>query len=305
MKRYLIPILLSVSLIASAMPSSSASVTPGTKCSKAKAQQLFNGKVFTCIKLGSKLYWNNGVKSKKNGTTVSGVPATCNLLDEKSISLITEVDKKGELSGTILHTFKLQNLSPSNLATNVIVYLDWFDSLGQYKREKIKIPRLLPEQVLEFGNTSRWSEQTRETIVKRPDYIEMKSICKSESFTQNKRLISGKGAIKPESQIVDENDGIVTLLWEAMPDILISNTFDKALFCRDNSGCNFDLYIVFKDQFGNVIGGSLDPGIYNDEIEPGDSGVLISGLSLSFSNLPVDELLARVSRYEYTLVPNF
>ena len=287
------------------MPSSSASVTPGTKCSKVGTKQTSKGKVFTCIKLGSKLYWNNGVNSTKTKATVPDVPATCNLLEEKSTSLITDVNEKGELSGSILHTFKLQNLSPSNMATNVIVYFDWFDSLGQYKREKITIPRLLPSQVLELGNTSYWYEKSGGTIDKRPSYIEMKSSCKSQAFTQKRKLISGKGVIKPESKIVYENDGIVDLLWEAVPEILISNTFDQAIFCGDNVGCNFGFYVVFKDQFGNVIGGSLDQGIHNQEIEPGDSGVMISGLSINFGNLPVDESLSRISRYEYTLVPNF
>ena len=305
MRRFSIPILLSLSLIVSAMPSSSASVTPGTKCSKAGAKQTFKGKVFTCIKLGSKLYWNNGVNLNKTDATVPDFPATCNILEEKSTSFITDVNKKGEPAGSILHTLKLQNLSPSHMATNVIVYFDWFGSLGQYKREKITIPRLLPGQVLEFGNTSYWNERSGGTIDKRPNSIEMKSSCKSQAFTQKRKLISGKGVIKPESKIVDENDGVVDWQWEAIPEILITNTFDKALSCGDYVGCNFGLYVVFKDQFGNVIGGSMDQGISNQEIEPGDSGVMISGLSIIFSNLPVDEFLSRVSRYEYTLVPNF
>ncbi len=48
-----------------AIPTSSASVTPGTKCSNAGSKQTYKGKVYTCIKLGSKLYWNNGSRAKK------------------------------------------------------------------------------------------------------------------------------------------------------------------------------------------------------------------------------------------------
>jgi len=40
----------------------SAAVTPGAKCSKLGTKQTYKGKVYTCIKLGSKLYWNNGTK---------------------------------------------------------------------------------------------------------------------------------------------------------------------------------------------------------------------------------------------------
>ena len=304
-RRLLIPILLALSLIVSAVPSSSASVTPGSKCSKAGAKQTFKGKVFTCIKLGSKLYWNNGVIAVKTDAKVPTVPATCNLLDQKSVSIISQVDKKGLLSGLVLYTGKLQNVSPVNMATDVIVYFDWFDSLGQYNREKITIPRLLPGQVLEFGHTGYWNNSSRLVRDKRPDYIEMKSSCKSQAFTQKKVLLSGKGVIKPESGIIDELDGVVTIQWEAYSEILLSNTFDRALYCRDQSGCNFGLYVVFKDSFGNVIGGSMNQGLYNDEIEPGDSGVLTSGFTLYFDNLPVDQLLSRITRYEYTLVPNF
>jgi hypothetical protein len=304
-KRLLIPILLALSLIVSAVPSSSASVTPGSKCSKAGAKQTFKGKVFTCIKLGSKLYWNNGVIAVKTVAKVPTVPATCNLLDQKSVSIISQVDKKGLLSGLVLYTGKLQNVSPVNMATDVIVYFDWFDSLGQYNREKITIPRLLPGQVLEFGHTGYWNNSSRLVRDKRPDYIEMKSSCKSQAFTQKKVLLSGKGVVKPESGIIDELDGVVTIQWELNSEILLSNTFDRALYCRDQSGCNFGLYVVFKDSFGNVIAGSMDQGLYNAEIEPGDSGVLSSGFTLYFDNLPVDQLLSRITRYEYTLVPNF
>jgi|688.fasta_scaffold190924_2 hypothetical protein len=304
-KRLLIPILLALSLIVCAVPSSSASVTPGSKCSKAGAKKTFKGKVFTCIKLGSKLYWNNGVIAVKADTKVPTVPANCNLLDQKSVSIISQVDKKGQLSGLVLYTGKLQNLSPVNMATDVIVYFDWFDSLGQYNREKITIPRLLPGQVLEFGHTGYWNNSSRLVRDKRPDYIEMKSSCKSQAFTQKKVLLSGKGVVKPESGIIDELDGVVTIQWELNSEILLSNTFDRALYCRDQSGCNFGLYVVFKDSFGNVIAGSMDQGLYNAEIEPGDSGILSSGFAFYFDNLPVDQLLSRITRYEYTLVPNF
>jgi hypothetical protein len=65
MKRFALPILLALSIIVSTMPVSSASVTPGAKCSKVGAKQTFKGKIYACIKLGSKLYWNNGVKVVK------------------------------------------------------------------------------------------------------------------------------------------------------------------------------------------------------------------------------------------------
>lgn len=35
-------------------------VTPGSTCKKVKQQEIYKGKVFTCIKLGKKLFWDNG-----------------------------------------------------------------------------------------------------------------------------------------------------------------------------------------------------------------------------------------------------
>lgn len=64
MKRVGVSVLLAGTLILTAMPNGNA-VTPGSKCSKAGAKQIYKSKVYTCIKLGSKLYWNNGSRTKK------------------------------------------------------------------------------------------------------------------------------------------------------------------------------------------------------------------------------------------------
>jgi hypothetical protein len=48
----------------SALPTANALATPGSKCLKAGVKQTYKGKIYTCIKLGSKLYWNNGVLVK-------------------------------------------------------------------------------------------------------------------------------------------------------------------------------------------------------------------------------------------------
>lgn len=59
-------------LLLSILPATSyAAVTPGAKCTKAGIQQTYNGKVYTCIKLGTKLYWNNGKLVKKVSPTGS------------------------------------------------------------------------------------------------------------------------------------------------------------------------------------------------------------------------------------------
>jgi hypothetical protein len=61
MKRFLAYLLAIALAVASTVSTANSAVTPGSKCSKAGTKQLYKGKLFTCIKLGTKLYWNNGV----------------------------------------------------------------------------------------------------------------------------------------------------------------------------------------------------------------------------------------------------
>ncbi len=63
MKRYTSAILLTLSVVVGATPIANAVITPGSKCSKAGMEKTDNGKVYTCIKSGSKLVWSKGVKA--------------------------------------------------------------------------------------------------------------------------------------------------------------------------------------------------------------------------------------------------
>jgi hypothetical protein len=63
MKKLVIAVLiLGVSLSGT---SANAAVTPGSKCSKAGIKQTYKNKTYVCIKLGKKLYWDNGVNIKQ------------------------------------------------------------------------------------------------------------------------------------------------------------------------------------------------------------------------------------------------
>lgn len=64
MKRLGISALLALSLTVGLIPASSASVTPGSKCSKVGDKQIFKGNTFTCVKSGTKLVWGKGVKAE-------------------------------------------------------------------------------------------------------------------------------------------------------------------------------------------------------------------------------------------------
>jgi hypothetical protein len=65
MKLIRVSILLTGTLVLGALPTANAAITPGSKCSKAGLKQTHKSKIYTCIKLGSNLYWNNGVIKKK------------------------------------------------------------------------------------------------------------------------------------------------------------------------------------------------------------------------------------------------
>ena len=56
-------------LMLSVTPSSQAAVKAGTTCLKAGKTSTSNGRIYTCIKLGTKLYWNNGVLVKPSTAT--------------------------------------------------------------------------------------------------------------------------------------------------------------------------------------------------------------------------------------------
>lgn len=63
-----------------------AKVTPGTACKKIGTQEVYKGKIFTCIKLGKKLYWDNGLPFQVSptpkplgGSSLTPAPSTSTL----------------------------------------------------------------------------------------------------------------------------------------------------------------------------------------------------------------------------------
>ena len=60
MKKFSAGLLVCILFLLVGTSASNAAVTPGSKCSKAGMKQTYKGKTYTCIKLGKKLYWNNG-----------------------------------------------------------------------------------------------------------------------------------------------------------------------------------------------------------------------------------------------------
>lgn len=84
MRKFLVGFLLS-SLLSVAPASYAAKVTPGTSCKKVGIQENYNGKVYTCIKLGKKLYWDNGKKNSSQSTKTSN-KLVCNQTSSGQLS---------------------------------------------------------------------------------------------------------------------------------------------------------------------------------------------------------------------------
>ena len=64
--------ILSLSLITAQL--SEAAVTPGTKCSKVGATSTYNGMKYTCVKSGTKLFWNKGIAVAKPAPIATPTP---------------------------------------------------------------------------------------------------------------------------------------------------------------------------------------------------------------------------------------
>lgn len=67
--------LLVITFLVNSPSSFAAKVTPGTVCKKAGTQERYNGKTYTCIKLGKKLYWDNGKRTSTSPTSPSVQPS--------------------------------------------------------------------------------------------------------------------------------------------------------------------------------------------------------------------------------------
>jgi hypothetical protein len=62
MKRTLVILFVTIGLVIASAPSGNAATLAGTKCAKVSVQKIYQGKAYTCIKLGKNLFWDNGVK---------------------------------------------------------------------------------------------------------------------------------------------------------------------------------------------------------------------------------------------------
>ena len=74
MKKFLTSMLVLIILTSVSPLPANATIISGLKCSRSGMKQVYKGKTYTCIKLGKKLYWNNGVKNALTSTVPVVVP---------------------------------------------------------------------------------------------------------------------------------------------------------------------------------------------------------------------------------------
>lgn len=293
-----------VTVIVLGLPSAhAAKVTPGSSCKSAGQKATYKDMTYTCIKLGKKLYWDNGVKTKKTNTSLLNLPASCNIavpfwrIEEPRLWYD---DKDVWVSAMVV------NASLKYMATEVNIYIDYSDNYGTLQRDKILVPKLFPGQALEFGSRAFFTDG------KSPTDVSFRTTCKSKEWKKYK-VITGKSSVSLE-QYDDEFEtrikGVtrdVVETWVTLQSkIIITNVFNQDLECSD-TGCNFGVYGTFKDSFGNTYGGVASNiwAVSFNGIEPGGTGFLDMSVELVFLDLPLYPWLSRVTQFEYTLIPKF
>ena len=282
-----------------------ATITPGTACKSAGQKATYKGKSYTCIKLGKKLYWDNGVPIKKPNTSPLDLPASCNVVVP---TWRMEVSDLWLDYRDVWFSAMLVNASIKYMATDINVYVEYYDSFGIFKKDKISVPKLFPGQALEFGGGDIFTEG------KYPTDVTLRATCKSTVWKQYK-VIKGKSPVSLE-QFSEEfleyyyggkRRDILQIQATLNSRIIIDNIFDQPLSC-DNGKCNFFLYGTFKDTFGNTLGGIATEYLAENlesEIEPGETGYINVQVGALLTDVPLYPWLSRVTRLEYTLVPKF
>ena len=113
-----------VSLIFNVSPAHAVNITPGSPCKSAGQKVTFKGKSHTCIKLGKKLYWDNGVTIKGKSGTPNVMPATCTVQNLQ----IRSISESGisNADGIVMFSADIANSSNSQVATQVKIYVEWY-----------------------------------------------------------------------------------------------------------------------------------------------------------------------------------
>jgi hypothetical protein len=166
MKRFSLIAILVIVALAIPQPSQGASkAKAGAKCTKAGATQLVNGKKFNCLKLGSKLYWDNGKANTAPGDSLvnSELPSIGNCFDYRWADT-----NKVEILSQVVNC-KLAHTAETYLVAK------WTSTLNPYfdSRENISLVAkslcgplpyqgsILNQLVFSFSSKSEWAKNSR------------------------------------------------------------------------------------------------------------------------------------------------
>lgn len=86
MKKSILILSIATLLSANSFSFAEAAVKAGATCPKAGKTSTENGRIYTCIKLGSKLYWNNGVLVKPSTATNKTVAPISGTVSQQNAS---------------------------------------------------------------------------------------------------------------------------------------------------------------------------------------------------------------------------
>lgn len=306
-KQILITGLLAFSMLFSlSIPAMAVEVIPGSKCNKVGIKQIYKKKIFTCIKLGKKLYWDNGVSTEVKSTSQKVIPATCTIQNFGTRSIPESGIQNAD--GTVMFFADITNSSKSQVATQVKIYVEWYDTVGISFKKTLVIPRIYPGQKIDFGSVETFQNGggKNKNFPDEPLRINLRSSCKSVAL-DSKELINGKfpilSGIAPVilEEISDEGD----LSIYVSAGLIITNIFEKDMRISyevdRESNRKVNIYGVFKDKFGNILGGYTEY-VRGDlqTLEQGDTARI--DLSLLELTNPDPEFTDRVATFSYTII---
>jgi hypothetical protein len=277
-----------------------AAVKAGGTCTKVNSTTIVSGYKYTCIKSGKKLVWSKGVKVS---TSLANLPATCTIFNSAWRSIYEEGYEN--IDGQVLLSSSVINSSISNVATDIKIYIEWYDNIGLSFKKTIEIPRLYPAQSINFGDTESFALKSSD-YPGLPNTINVRSTCKSAPLN-TKELVNGKfpiltGEAPADVKVTTYDDSVDK---NVSTSFVVKNIFTKNMTITEEVNPDLKnkthLYGVFKDKFGNILAG-FNGYLRGDLriIEPGETARVDMNL-LSFLNSD-DSIIDRISTFEYTIV---
>jgi hypothetical protein len=300
MKRTFISLSVIALIMASAWVPASAAVKAGGTCAKVNSTTTVSGYKYTCIKSGKKLVWSKGVKVS---TSLANLPATCTIFNSEWRSIFEEGGANSD--GQILLSSSVINSSISNVASDIKIYIEWYDNIGLSFKKTIEIPRLYPAQSINFGDAQNFEFKSSD-FPGLPINVNVRSTCKSIPLN-TKELVNGKfpilaGEAPANVRVLTYDDGVSKYVSTSF---VVKNIFKKNMTITEEvdmgSKNKTHLYGVFKDKFGNILAG-FNEYLRGDLriIEPGETArVDMDLLSVSNSDESITE---RISTFEYTII---